>query len=147
MVNDALHEALKANDTGSGRASLFRRGATGLEQTVHRVARNQTDPALEGEILVGPEHHHGQTVAKTHQIQDVHEQPREPREGAGEFSTGYDSDGLVSADRGEVTFVHIPEGFPRQPLEFARNILARQCAHLVCRWSHRWHGATVFGGG
>src|SRR3954462_9235520 len=54
-----------------------------------------------------------QTVAKTNQKQDMHEQPQEPgdKSGDGDLSTLRDASG--SADRGQTAFVPVVEGGSR----------------------------------
>ena len=91
---------------------LFRRPlaftlATRPQQPVRGCPRDQADATLIGKVLIRPLHEHRDPVPEAGQIQNVNEQPRQPRQPALHFHLPDGGDGAVAADRGQIALVEV----------------------------------------
>src|SRR6202011_452788 len=105
--------------------SLTRRPRLGLE-----VSCNQPCAFVETEISPRPLKKHGETIAKSNEEDDVHEQPGQPGRKAAEMQQFQIGDSFVSSNRGHAAFIPIPKLLRLASFKRGQDVARRMTALL-----------------
>jgi len=74
-----------------------------------RQRGNETHPALIRDVGVSPLQQHAHTIAEADEIQNVDEEPNDPRDEAGQVKASKVRNRLGAPDGGKVALVEVPE--------------------------------------
>src|SRR5690606_11422691 len=118
-------------------------GAFGAPEPDPALPRDQSPASLVGDVGPGPLHHDDEAVAETDQVEDVDEDPHEPRRQAAHPELRDLRDGGVPPDRGEVPLVQVAERLARLALEVAADRARDVATHLQRRGRDAWDRPAV----